>query len=318
MKSSKWEKFKAQHEKVYKDSTEELERIQIWMNNKDKIDEHNKLFKQGQVSFQQEVNKFSDKTSDELVKLYTGLIFKEPSTEGKITVEPTEDVPIALDWRSKGAVTEVKNQGDCASCYAFSAIGSVESQYFLNTGKLVSLSEQQIIACDREFNYGCYGGGIDKSLHYIADDGGIETEKFYPYTASHLEVCRSDPKASEVISTGVKSFLRGEGNLLKAVATYGPISVSMQALKSLFSYKSGVYDDPKCGAMPNHAVLVVGYGNEDGKDYWLVKNSWGKDWGEEGYVKMVRNKNLCGLAVIMEVPTGVKAAKTLNESKVEL
>lgn len=211
--------------------------------------------------------------------------------------DPTLDVPEAVDWRSKGAVTPVKNQGHCGSCWAFSSTGAIEGQHFLATGKLVSLSEQNLVDCDKD-NDGCRGGLMDAAFDYVKNNKGIDTEESYPYEMNDGQ-CRFN--ASSVGAT-VSGFVRiakdNEDQLKEAVSTKGPISVAIHGMQSFQDYHKGVYYDKECNSSGlNHAVLVVGYGSEDGHDYWLVKNSWGVTFGEEGYIKMARNKeNHCGIA----------------------
>nr|XP_047128154.1 procathepsin L-like [Hydra vulgaris] len=214
-----------------------------------------------------------------------------------------------IDWRTKGYVTEVKNQQLCLSCYAFSATGALEGQTFRKTGVLPDLSEQNIIDCSYSFgNYGCRGGWMDNAFEYIKVNKGIENEFDYPYYAQDLNDCYYQEEYSVASDTGFVDIPSGNENALKeAVATIGPISVTIDASKSSFaSYKSGVYYEPTCGnAIQNltHGVLVVGYGTEKGRDFWLVKNSWGKMWGDQGYIKMSRNKsNQCGIATKASFP----------------
>ncbi|XP_044231460.1 procathepsin L-like [Thunnus albacares] len=209
------------------------------------------------------------------------------------------DLPDFVDWRDKGYVTEVKNQKNCGSCWAFSATGSLEGQIFNKTGKLVSLSEQQLVDCSRDYgNMGCSGGWMHDAFRYIKENGGLDTEDSYPYEAKDGK-CRYDPAKIGANCTGYVNVKSNDEDALRdAVATIGPVSVAIDASQTSFQlYKSGVYDEPHCQSSAlNHAVLAVGYGTENGLDYWLVKNSWGLEWGDKGYIKMSRNKqNQCGM-----------------------
>ncbi|KAK7904095.1 hypothetical protein WMY93_016702 [Mugilogobius chulae] len=216
-----------------------------------------------------------------------------------------KQLPESVDWRDQGAVTPVKNQGDCGCCWAFSATGALEGQHFRKTGDLVSLSEQQLVDCSRDYgNMGCEGGWMDWAFNYVQANGGIDTEESYPYEARDAD-CRYNPATIGATCAGYKDINSGdEGALQDAVADVGPVSVAIDSLASFRFYESGVYDEPNCSSSQlTHAVLVVGYGSEGGQDYWIVKNSWGVGWGEAGYIRMSRNKNnQCGIATAASYP----------------
>ncbi|GIX68069.1 procathepsin L [Caerostris extrusa] len=243
--------------------------------------------------------------AEEFLKKMTGYKSKK-KTPAKPTNQPVEfDLPESVDWRKAGAVTPVKNQQQCGSCYAFAATGSLEGQQKIKKGKLVSLSEQNIVDCSGpEGNLGCEGGNMDFSYRYIAENGGIDTEKSYPYEAID-GTCRYKKNGLGATAKGYADIPPTEDHLKMAVALVGPISCGIDAGHDSFQlYQGGIYNEPNCSSENlDHAVTVIGYGSENGQDYWLCKNSWGTSWGENGFIKMSRNKgNQCGIATEASYP----------------
>ncbi|XP_070403526.1 cathepsin S-like isoform X2 [Nothobranchius furzeri] len=208
-------------------------------------------------------------------------------------------LPHSLDWRDEGWVTPVKTQGSCGSCWAFSAVGALEGQLKKTKGTLMSLSPQNLLDCSLKYgNNGCRGGFMSNAFHYVMKNQGINSDAAYPYEGKRGK-CKYDPKYRAANCSGYAFLPKGDEFALKVgLANIGPISVAIDASRPKFLfYHHGVYKDHTCSHHVNHGVLVVGYGTEKGQDYWLVKNSWGEDYGNEGYVKMARNKhNQCGIA----------------------
>lgn len=237
-----------------------------------------------------------------------GLLRSNRTNFGSSWIEPESvTVPKSIDWRKKGAVTPVKNQGHCGSCWSFSTTGALEGQLFRKTGELVSLSEQNLIDCSTTYgNNGCGGGLMDNAFTYIKENHGIDTEEAYPYEGKQGE-CRYKKSESAGQDTGFVDIPSGnERALVKALATVGPVSVAIDASHESFQfYHDGVYNPPDCDSHAlDHGVLAVGYGTtDDGQDYYIVKNSWGTIWGKEGYVLMARNsQNECGVATQASYP----------------
>nr|ABJ89815.1 putative cathepsin L preprotein [Clonorchis sinensis] len=306
--NSMWQAFLEKYKRVYDSKLEEERRLGIFTENFIRISEHNLLFEKGEVSYSMGINAFSDKTNSELDVLRGFRHSSKASRSGSQYIPFDAAPPAEVDWRTKGAVTPVKNQGDCGSCWAFSATGGIEGQHYLATGKLVSLSEQQLVDCSSS-NDGCDGGLMDLAFEYVKEHKGIDTEVHYPYVSGntgYARQCSFDPKYAAVNVTGYVDIPEGQELLLQqAVGFHGPISVGINAgLPSFMAYESGIYSDHRCNPHDlDHGVLVVGYGVDNGVPYWLIKNSWGEDWGENGYVRILRNhNNLCGVATMASYP----------------
>jgi cathepsin L len=301
-----WKAYKARLSKVFNDEDEENERMLAFLQSQQKVKRHNELFDRGEASFKLDINSIADLSWSDYQKLngYRRM-FGDPTSPKNSSrfLAPMNigDVPDSVDWRDHGYVTEVKNQGMCGSCWAFSSTGSLEGQHMRSKGVLVSLSEQNLVDCSTQYgNMGCNGGLMDFAFQYVKENKGIDTEPAYPYKAKQYK-CHFKREGVGADDSGFMDLPAGDEDALKtAVATQGPISVAIDAgHKSFQLYKTGVYFEKDCSPENlDHGVLVVGYGTDPTHgDYWIVKNSWGPEWGEEGYIRMARNKdNHCGIA----------------------
>jgi len=254
------------------------------------------------------INQFADLTLAEYTAMYLGT--RQTVTGWTLEQGTPAAAPTSVDWRTKGAVTPIKDQGQCGSCWAFSAVGSTEGAHFLAKAALVSLSEQNLVDCsDAEGNQGCNGGLMTQAFDYIIKTKGIDTEASYKYTAQDGN-CKF--KVADIGATLTKytNVAAGSETDLVAKIVEGPTSVAIDASHSSFQlYKSGVYYEAACSATAlDHGVLAVGYDTDatTSKDYYIVKNSWGTSWGQEGYIWMSRNHgNNCGIATMATLPTDV-------------
>jgi len=295
-------KWQTEYGKVYTSFAESRHRYSVFRSNLDFINSHDAEAK----GFTVALNEFADQTLAEFTRWACGMnITKNPSATTVIET-PNVAVPTSWDWRTKGAVTGVKNQGQCGSCWSFSTTGSVEGAHFLKRGQLVSLSEQNLVDCSvPEGNEGCQGGLMDQAFRYIITNHGIDTEASYPYTATGPNQCRFNPANVGAHISNYHDIPSGsEASLLQGVAIT-PVSVAIDASHQSFQfYSSGVYNEPACSSTAlDHGVLAIGWGNYGGADYWLVKNSWGAGWGMQGFIMMSRNRNnQCGIATASSYP----------------
>ncbi|KAM0042554.1 putative fruit bromelain [Helianthus debilis subsp. tardiflorus] len=305
--AQKHDLWMARYGRVYKNNAEKEMRSNIFKKNVEFIESFNSF---GDRSYKLAINNFADRTKDELKALYaTG--HKDPVdlksyVATSFKYESVSEVPDSMDWREKGAVTEVKGQGACGSCWAFSAIAAVEGITQLTTGKLLSLSEQQLVDCNRNGSGGCLGGYKENAFDYIAKTG-INTENGYPYHATD-EICNTVNQAVQAATiTGYEMVPANNETALLMAVSKQPVSVSIDPTCFEFGYYSSGVLTGHCGTNLTHDVTVVGYGTHDGIKYWLVKNSWGPEWGDNGYVKIQRDadvaEGLCGIAMRASYPT---------------
>jgi C1A family cysteine protease len=292
-----FENFRSEHNKQYESAEVAQARFAVFKENLDYINKHNA----GDHTFTLAVNKFADQTNEEWsagMKMCRKSLPKSTNVSASLRVS----APDAVDWTTKGAVTPVKNQGQCGSCWAFSTTGSTEGRYEIAKGQLISLSEQQLVDCGAaEGSHGCEGGLMDFGFQYIIDNGGLCTEQAYPYEARD-DSCRAGSCTPAVKISSFQDVAQMNEDALKTAVADGPVSVAIEADQSCFQfYSGGVMTDSGCGTQLDHGVLVVGYGTDNGQDYWKVKNSWGASWGEAGYIRLGRGSGSgkageCGIA----------------------
>jgi len=279
-------------------------RFETFKANYDLIRTHNK----SNSTYTLGVNEFADMTSKEFAARMLRLKPVDNAvlrSKNAFTGTPGFVAPTKVDWRTKGAVTPIKNQGQCGSCWAFSATGSMEGAHQISSGSLVSLSEQQLVDCSgAQGNQGCNGGLMDQAFQYVITNAGITTEDAYPYTAVDGTCVAAGKPVGATISSFHDVTAGSETVALLEAVTNAPTSIAIEADQSGFQlYQSGVFNGV-CGQNLDHGVLLVGFDHDNGSnlDYWILKNSWGTSWGEQGYMQIVRGENECGLANMASYP----------------
>ncbi|CAL5083879.1 unnamed protein product [Urochloa decumbens] len=312
------ERFQA-WQATYATPEEFQRRFEVYSENMEFIEATNLL----ELPYKLDENQFADLTDEEFEEMYLMKLDEvasappAPEAEGMEHLgtlmdagtssggylNNTDKVPKSVDWRKKGAVTAVKNQNPCASCWAFAAVAAIEGAHKIKTGRLVSLSEQEIVDCDRVgYDHGCRSGYPDFAMAWVMHNGGLAKESDYRYMARQGQCRRSKLGHHAATIRDVGAVPRNNEAALERAVANRPIAVSIDATSRAFQfYKCGVFPPSSCNTNRNHAVTVVGYGASRGKKYWIVKNSWGRTWGEKGYVRMQRRvgarHGVCGIAM---------------------
>jgi len=287
--------FEAAHSKTYSPA-ERAHRLAIFTENLPKMAEM-ALADQGSAEYGH-LSPFADWSVEEFNARNT--LQRKPEVIDVATLPPldTSNLPTSFDWREKGAVTPVKDQGQCGSCWAFATVAGIEGANFIATKKLVSLSEQELVDCDRAKDQGCGGGLPSNALEYLQKNGlGEESEEDYPYTGRDGKCSAQKPSEKVFVSSWQMVDGKDEDQLAAAVVKYGPLAIGINATPMQW-YRGGIADPFTILCNPkalDHGVTIVGFGEEKGKKYWIIKNSWGPRWGEKGYYRIIRGKGKCGL-----------------------
>ncbi|KAG6585186.1 hypothetical protein SDJN03_17919, partial [Cucurbita argyrosperma subsp. sororia] len=297
------------HHAISRELKEKHKRYNVFKENANHVLTVNQMNK----PYKLKLNKFADMSNYEFVNVYARsnithyrrLHGKRRESASGFMYEKATDLPSFIDWRERGAVSDIKDQGRCGSCWAFSAVAAVEGINQIKTNQLLSLSEQELLDCNTR-NRGCYGGFMETAYNFIRRNGGIASENNYPYRGARGS-CRSSRMPSPIVTIdGFESVPENENALMQAVANQ-PVSVSIEALGRDFQFYWQAMFDGDCGTELNHGVVVIGYGTTDGgTDYWTVRNSWGVGWGEDGYIRMKRGvedpEGLCGIVMEASYP----------------
>jgi C1A family cysteine protease len=291
----------AEHNKQYGTRDEYNFRLNVFAQKVKVISEHNSMNGE-ENDHKLALNNMADWTEHEYKRLLGYKSHHNHQRVGrahyhKIAKAPVAAAPTSIDWVTLGAVTPVKNQGQCGSCWSFSATGSMEGRYQIKNGTLTSLSEQQLVDCSTaQGNQGCNGGLMDDAFTF-AEANAMDTEASYPYKGADGTCGTGTPVAKVASFQDVKI---NDPVALQAAVAEGPVSIAVDAAALGWQLYHGGIVKHFCGTSLDHGVLLVGYGTDNGTDFWLVKNSWGAGWGEKGYIRILREMTktgpgICGL-----------------------
>jgi len=296
-----WEAWKAQYKPFYLSAEEEQARLKVFAQNKRTVLKMNKIFGDEADGARFGLNQFADLTPEEFAARYLHEIDTNmPRNFLPPTTKTLKDYPTEKNWVEDGAVTEVKNQGSCGSCWSFSVTGNMEGVYKVAHGELPILSEQQFVDCDHDCmqykgqkvcDSGCDGGLMPNAMAYAIREG-VTTEEKYPYKGKE-GTCQYTSAQALYKFKDWRAVNGTDVDMIAALNEVGPLSIGVDATLWQF-YIGGIFSLP-CGKTLNHGVLLVGYGVHEKKEYWLIKNSWGKTWGEKGYLRLIREKDKCGV-----------------------
>ncbi|KAK8807222.1 hypothetical protein WA158_003981 [Blastocystis sp. Blastoise] len=295
-------KYKEQYHKVYSSRQEMRYRLQMFAYNMNKIEIENKK----NHSYELGWSPFIDMSNDEFKssKLCGCLLDNSQNKIYRMRSLNILKVPDHVDWREEGYVNEVKNQLFCGSCWAFSAVAAMEGVIAMKEGALYNLSEQQLVDCDSQ-SLGCNGGLMDYAFEYVIGNEGICSEEDYPYTAQDDD-CKSDECTPKGKIINYVDVVPKDGDALLEAISQNVVSVAVEADSFIFqAYKSGIVDSEECGTKVNHGVAAVGYGLEENRMYYIIRNSWGKDWGDNGYIKILHthfDEGICGINLAASYP----------------
>ena len=311
MMINKWDKFIdyfTEYNRYYNSFTEVTDRFNIFHDNLYFINDHNA---NSNSSFTLGINQFTDMTNQEFKdRFVNGLGAVVGSTSCKSFSSSASGAPSSIDWRAKGAVTSVKDQGQCGSCWTFSATGAIEGAWAISTGKLIDFSEEELVECAglKYGSMGCNGGQMDGAFKYVIENGQC-TLSSYPYTSGTGQSGNCKTSCTPVATlSSCSDVVPNDQISLKGAVAKQPVSIAIEADTRYFqSYSSGILDSTSCGTNLDHGVLIVGYGEQNGIKYWNVKNSWSSSWGDNGYVKILRSdstndKGICGIAMQPSFP----------------
>jgi len=293
-----FEDWQLEYGKEYLSATERDYRESVFNHNVKKIATHNSHGHPWTLA----VNKFADLTKKEFAGLYlnnggynNATHLRVKNYNWTLLSSNVSALPASVDWSTKGAVTPVKDQGQCGSCWAFSSTGALEGAWFVKHKVLTNLSEQQLVDCSTsQGNQGCNGGLMDYAFQYVIDNKGLTTEKAYPYSATGPNSCVAKGLPVAVTATGFKDVPTNSQLALMTAVVQQPVSVAIEADQDSFQFYSSGVLTKACGTNLDHGVLLVGYGTTGGLDYYKVKNSWGQNWGLNGYVLLGRGPTYNG------------------------